>query len=145
MILTEHQEQYDRKHERSAGRPTTEELVMIRDSIMLPHMLTMSDKALQDVKRSTNLFRRYFERMLQMLMDRISKELFTLRREMKARNIKVFDDETHDGIIYHRYVCRGYEDQFGIVRETLRSEISFRLARYAEEVLRGRESAGRKD
>jgi hypothetical protein len=53
---------------------------------------------------------------------------------MKKRNIKVFDEETNDGIIYHKYSCRGYEDRFGIVRETLRTEISFRLANYAASI-----------
>lgn len=132
MLLTEHQEQYENRQNKSlAGRATSEELTMIRDIVMFPHMLTMCDKSLQEVKRSPNLFKRYFEQFLQLLMNKISKDLFSLRRELKLRNIKVFDDETNDGIIYHRYVCRGYEDKFGIVRETLRTEISFRLARYA--------------
>lgn len=132
MLLTEHQEQYENRHNKAlVGRATTEELTMIRDIVMFPHMLTMCDKSLQEVKRSPNLFKRYFEQFIQLLMDKISKDLFSLRRELKYRNIKVFDDETIDGIIYHRYACRGYDDKFGIVRETLRTEISFRLARYA--------------
>jgi hypothetical protein len=101
-------------------------------------MLTMSDKSLQEIKRSPNLYKRFFEQFIQLLMDRISKELFSLRRELKNRNIKVFDDETVDGIIYHRYVCRGYENRFGIVRETLRSEISNRLAKFASEIFNPR-------
>jgi hypothetical protein len=58
------------------GRATTEELTMIRDSIMLPYMLTMCDKSLQEVKRSPNLFKRFFEQFIQLLMDRISKTCF---------------------------------------------------------------------
>ncbi|QMV40239.1 hypothetical protein [Cohnella cholangitidis] len=136
MLLTEHQEQYQNRHNKSnIGRATTEELTMIRDSIMFPHMLTLCDKSLQEVKRSPNLFKRFFEQLIQLIMDRISNDLFLLRREMKSRNIKVFDDETADGIIYHRYACRGYEDKFGIVRETLRTEISVRLARYASSII----------
>jgi len=117
-----------------AGRASAEELTMIRDLIMYPHMLTMCDKSLQEVKRSPNLFKRFFEQFIQLLMDKISKDLFALRRETKSRNIKLFDDETQDGIIYHRYACRGYEDRFGIVREALRSEISVRLTKYSSEI-----------
>jgi hypothetical protein len=135
MLLTEHQEQYQNRDSKAqVGLATAEELTMIRDLIMYPHMLTMSDKSLQEIKRSPNLYKRFFEQFIQLLMDRISKELFSLRRELKNRNIKVFDDETVDGIIYHRYVCRGYENKFGIVRETLRSEISNRLTKYASEI-----------
>jgi len=137
MLLTEHQEQYEKRHDKAlAGRATTEELTMIRDSIMYPHMLTMCDKSLREVERTPNLFRRQFAQVIQLIMDKISREMFSVRRELKNRNIKVFDDETVDGIIYHRYSCRGYEDKFGIVRETLRSEISVRLAQYSAEVIR---------
>ncbi|RKP50047.1 hypothetical protein D7Z26_19735 [Cohnella endophytica] len=144
MLLTEHQEQYQNRHNKTlTGRATNEELTMIRDVIMFPHMLTMSDKSLQEVRRTPNLYKRLFEQAVQLIMNKISKDLFALRRELKNRNIKVFDDETADGIIYHRYVCRGYEDKFGIVRETLRSEISVRLAQYASSVFHP-ESEGNK-
>lgn len=136
MLLTEHQEQYQERNNKTLiGRATTDELRMIRDVIMFPHMLTMSEKSLQEVRRTPNLYKMYFEQFIELVMDRITKDLFALRRELKSRNIKVYDDETADGIIYHKFVCRGYEDRFGIVRETLRSEISFRLARYASSTL----------
>lgn len=134
MLLTEHQEQYKDRHKKQQGRATSEELTMIRDAIMYPHMLTICDKSIQEVKHSTNLFRRYFEQCIQLIMDRINKDLYALRKEMRARNIKIFSDEITEGIIYHRYACRGYEDQFGIVRETLRAEISVRLAKYAADL-----------
>jgi hypothetical protein len=135
MLLTEHQEQYmERDKKALTGLVTSDELTMIRDVIMFPHMLTICDKSLQEVKRSPNLFNRYFEQFIQMVMDMVTKDLFKLRRELKNRNIKVFDDETIDSIIYHKYACRGYEDKFGIVRETLRSEISVRMAKYASSI-----------
>lgn len=135
MVLTEHVEQYEARNEKkTSNHPTKEELTMIRDIIMLPHMLTLSDKSLQDVQRSSNMFKDLFARAVQLIMDRIGKDLHRLRRELRNRNIKIYDDETHDGIIYHRYVCRGYEERFGIMREALRSEMSFRFAKYAAEV-----------
>lgn len=116
------------------GRVTSEELTMIRDYIMLPHMLTMSDNSLQQVRRSSNLFKTHFEQIIHKVMDRITKELASIRHEFKQRNIKVFEDETFDGVIYHKYVCRGYEDRFGVVREVLRTEMSFRFAEYASNI-----------
>jgi len=135
MLLTEHQEQYENRGSRAVtGRVTSDELTMIRDSIMYPHILTMCDKSLNEVRRTPNLFKRQFGQFIQLIMDKVSREMFALRRELRGRNIKVFEDETVDGIIYHRYVCRGYEEKFAIVRETLRSEISVRLARYSAEI-----------
>ena len=137
MLLTEHQEQYENRGDRtSKGRITPEELTMIRDSIMYPHMLTMCEKSLQEIRRTPNLFKQPLGEFIQVVMDKISREMFALRREMRGRNIKVFEDETVDGIIYHRYRCRGYEDRFSIVREALRSEIGMRLAKYCADILR---------
>ncbi len=136
MLLTEHQEQYEnRGRQPLKGRITPEELTMVRDSSMYPHMLTMCDKSLQEVRRTPNLLKQPLGEFIQIVMDKISREMFSLRRELRGRNIKVFDDETLDGIIYHRYSCRGYEDRFSIVREALRSEIGIRLAKYCADIL----------
>ncbi|MBB6732688.1 hypothetical protein [Cohnella zeiphila] len=141
MLLTEHQEQYPSRNEPMIkGRPTTDEVTMIRDYIMLPHMLTMTDRAYQDILRSSNIFKSYFAAMTQLIMDRITSDLASLRRDLRSRNIKVVESETQDDIIYHKYYCRGYEDRFGIVREVLRSQISIRLAQYASELLKKGES-----
>ncbi|MFC4598924.1 hypothetical protein [Cohnella hongkongensis] len=136
MLLTEHQEQYENRGGQTLkGRVTPEELTMIRDSIMYPHMLTMCDKSLQEVRRTPNLFKQPFGEFIEIVMEKISREMFALRREMRGRNIKVFEDEIVDGIIYHRYACRGYEDRFAIVREALRTEIGVRLAKYCADIL----------
>lgn len=136
MLLTEHQEQYENRNKNlQTGRITTEELTMIRDAIMFPFMLTMCEKSLQDLRNSTHLFKQIYEQFIQIIMNYITKDLSKINRELRQRNIKIFSDETHDGIIYHRYVCRGYEDRFGIVREVLRSEISVRFTKYSMRIL----------
>lgn len=136
MLLTEHQEQYENRNKSlQTGRITTEELTMIRDAIMFPHMLTMCDKSLQDLRSSRHLFKQLFEQVILVIMDYITKDMSKINRELRQRNIKIFSDETHDGIIYHRYICRGYEDRFGIVREVLRSEISILFTKYAANIL----------
>lgn len=136
MLLTEHQEQYENRNKNlQTGRITTEELTMIRDAIMFPYMLTMCSKSLQDLQSSTHLFKQLFEQIIQVTMNYITKDLSKVNQELRQRNIKIFSDEAYDGIIYHRYVCRGYEDQFGIVREVLRSEISIRFTKYASRIL----------
>lgn len=137
MMLTEHKEQYDRRHEpKYVGRATAEELVWIRDAIMYPHMLTIAERAHQDALRSNNPFRQHFAALTQIIMDRITRELNLVRRQLRERKIRIDKDEMQDGVIFHRYWCRGYEDRFGIVRETLASEIRIRLGKYGEEIVK---------
>jgi len=108
---------------------------MIRDAIMYPYMLTMCQKSLDDLRLSSNLFKQQFEQLVQIMMDAITRDLATTKRGLYASKIKVWDDGVKDGILYYNYTCRGYQERFGIVRETLRSEISVRLTKYANEVL----------
>ena len=136
MLLTEHQEQYEnRKKSLQTSRITTEELTMIRDAIMFPYMLTMCNKSLQEVQNSKHLFKQVFEQIIQLIMDYITRDLSKLNKELRQRNIKIFNDEINDGIIYHGYVCRGYEDRFGIVREVLRFEISIQFTKYITRII----------
>ncbi|MFC3802742.1 hypothetical protein [Cohnella sp. GCM10012308] len=143
MLLTEHQEQYDAERSgptaigepaRAAGHPTTEEMVMIRDVILLPHMLTMAQKSIDDSKLSGNFMSQLHIAATQAIMDMISKDLYALRRELSQRRIRILSEEQVDLVIYHRYVCRGYEERFGIVREVMRAEISVKFGTYISKI-----------
>src|SRR5690606_37586433 len=99
MLLTEHQEQYDaRQTKPAAGRATTAELTKVRDLIMYPHMLTLIDRAIEDVNHSSNVFRRHFAKYLQLMIAAISKDLYALRKELRLLNIKAVEDETLDEV-----------------------------------------------
>lgn len=107
---------------------------MLRDFILLPHMEKMVEKSIADVENGTNILRRAHLMAGQKILDRIVKDLYGLRRELKQRNIRILNEEHADLVVYHRYFCRGYEDRFGMTRDVMRSEISVRLARYTSEL-----------
>lgn len=136
MLLTEHQEHYDNRGEQNySNRPTPEEFTMIRDYVLLPHMLTMVQKCVDDIDNSSYLLKKLFVAASQEVMNRISKDLYEIRRELKRRNIKILNDEQVDTVLYYHFVCRGYQDRFGIVREVMRAEISVRFTKYLKEIL----------
>ncbi len=135
MLMTEHQQQYDnRSQPKLTGRPTREELVMIRDFIIYPHVISMIQRSQEDVSSAQLALKAVIIRCLEYLMHRASNDYYSLKRELKSRNIKVMEEETNDGILYYRYFCRGYDDKFGIVRETLRTEIIQQMTRYTNEI-----------
>lgn len=118
-----------------SGRPTDEELALVRDSVILPHMLTIADRSMREVSRSQLPMKSYLLKSVQMLMDRVSLELFRVRREMKKRNIRMLAEEQADEVMYYRFVCRGYEERFGFVREVVRAELNGKLVSFASQVL----------
>lgn len=135
MLLTEHQEQYEsRNNPKPTGYATPEELTMIRDYVLLPHLLTILQNCLDEVQHSSNVLKRVYASLTQLLINRVTKDMYTVKRELSRRNIKILTDEQADLVVYHRYVCRGYEDRFGMVREVMRSEISVRLTTYINEI-----------
>ncbi|NRS15973.1 hypothetical protein HPY28_06100 [Brevibacillus sp. HB1.2] len=137
MLLTEHQEQYENRHDakNSHKRPTEDEFKMIRDCILLPHMLSMVQKSIEDIENHSNLLKQLYLTAGRALMSQISADLYSLRRELSKRNIKIMSDEQADMVMYHRFICRGYEDRFGMVRDVMRSEISIRLSMYIKELV----------
>jgi hypothetical protein len=144
MVLTEHVEQYEHRNEaKLLNRPTTEELTMVRDYVLLPLMLTMVQKAADEIKNSPNILRRHFMVSTQILMDRITKDMYSIRKELTKRNIKVVNDEQVDLVVYHKIICRGYEERFGMMRDVVRSEISVRLTKYLIEMSKLLEDYGK--
>ena len=99
-------------------------------------MLTMAENSLRETQRQQHLFRNLFVRGIKMVMDAISKDLSNLKKDLTRRQIKVWDDMNQDDVIYVRYLCRGYEDQFGVTREVLRTEIAKRFGQYIDRILK---------
>ncbi|WP_040950522.1 hypothetical protein [Gorillibacterium massiliense] len=130
MLMTEHQEQYDRKQEAKRSGPTPEELTMLRDYILLPYLLTMVERNYKEMTRSSMLLKKLFVFAAETLMDRISKDMHRLRRELSQRSIKVTGDSQEDMIYYYSFTCRGYQDKFGITRDLMKAQISIMLTQY---------------
>jgi hypothetical protein len=136
MMLPEHHEQYQARNEKAINnRPTQDELTMIRDSVLLPFMVTMTDNSILDVKNSRNVLRSLIETFLQHFLNLIRNEEIKLRRELSKRNIRVIKDVEEDMVMYYKYFCRGYSERFGIMREVVRAEISVRLKKFAHELM----------
>lgn len=143
MALTEHVEQYEARNETKSSRLTSEEYTLARDYILLPHMQTMVERSMEDIRASTNILKRLYLVAAQIVLNQIQREVRDLRRELSKRNIKVIHDEQVDLVIYYKIMCRGYEERFGIVRDVIRSEISVRLTNYLKDVAQFMEQYGK--
>lgn len=141
MMLPEHREALlerrnpESKGMRKAQLPTREELQWIRDSVLLPIMLTMIEKSGQEISLSTNTLRKLYAAATQVLMNRIHTELAAVKRELRLRKIKVFQDEREDLDLHYRYICRGYEDKFTIMRDVARAFISVKMGEHIKSII----------
>jgi hypothetical protein len=87
-------------------------------------MLTIVDKNSTEIGLTSYSLKGLYVQASQVLMTRIHADLSEVRKKMKVRNIKVFQEERVDSAIHYRFVCRGYEDTFAMMREVARAEIS---------------------
>ncbi|GGH27616.1 hypothetical protein [Paenibacillus segetis] len=113
---------------------TVEEMTMIRDYILLPHLEKMVQKSLADIEYSNNVLKRLYLMAGHTIIEMISSDLRRLRRELKQSNIKILDAEQSDYVVFHYYYCRGYKEQFGMSREAMRTELSWKLSKYISDL-----------
>lgn len=137
MVTPEFVDEYDQQYtgELDHGQIlSTQELSMVRDLILLPHIDTMVSKSLEEIERSGNILTRMSILSGRYIQNRITQDTYLLKRELKQRNIKVVVDEQEDFCVYHKILYRGYQKRFGMTRDVMRTEISLRLTRYISEL-----------
>lgn len=137
MIMTEHVDQYEQQDQKAAegGKMLTNaERTMIRDLILLPYMDTMVSRSMKEIERSGNLLTRMYLMAGRYIQNRIMKDTYRLQKELKQRNIRFIADEQDEFISYYKIFFRGYQEQFGLTRDVMRTEISLRLTRYTSEL-----------
>ncbi|MEK3721961.1 hypothetical protein [Paenibacillus sp. FSL H8-0034] len=140
MMLPQHKEalinrQNPDLESKPVQKPTAEEHEMILNSILLPMMLTMVERNGKEFEVSTNMLKRYYVAATQILMQRIHSEMVKNKNELRARKIKVFEDIRPDDDLHYKYLCRGYEYPFAIMRDVVKSRISIKMGEFVKALL----------
>lgn len=120
--------------------PTQEEFKLIRDSIILPMMLTIVEQNYRRIETTDLSLRKLYIAATQALMDQVHSDLVKVKKILRERSIKVMEEEKIDSTARYRVFCRGYEDSFTIIRDVVRAEISVRLGKYIGDLFRAERS-----
>lgn len=115
-------------------RMTVEEMTIMQEYVLIPHMLTMVNNAIDDLKHSKGFMNPLYLVAAYRLYDLIERDRKRLRREMDRRRISIMPDDQRDMVIYHKVICRGYEERFGVIREVMRSRIRVKMTEYMEKI-----------
>jgi hypothetical protein len=140
MMLPQHKEalierQNSEPEIKQVEKPTAEEHEMILNSILFPMMLTMVERNGKEFEVSTNMLRTYYIAATQILMQRIHSEMIKNKKELFARKIRVFEDVRPDDDLHYKYLCRGYEYPFAIMRDVVKSRISIKMGQFVKALL----------
>ncbi|OPH53003.1 hypothetical protein BC351_32620 [Paenibacillus ferrarius] len=134
FMSPEHSAALQQRHQQQpqTTMPTKEELEAIRDFVLLPMLLSIVEKNKQEIERTSYSMRTVFVKAANIIQNLMTNDLQAVRKLLKERNIKVFEDEMIDSNLRYKYICRGYEDKFVLIRDVARAELMKRLGKYSE-------------
>lgn len=119
---------------------TKEELTLVRESVLLPFLLTIVDRNINDLnngKAAQPLLQRLYVAAATAIKNDIEADLKRINKTLREQDIRIWEDDKRpreDGSRHYRFVCRGYEDGFGIMREIAKAEIGSRLKAYVQRI-----------
>ncbi|UJF32277.1 hypothetical protein [Paenibacillus hexagrammi] len=122
----------------SAALPTAEELYLIRESVLLPFLLTIIDKNVGELQSSleTPLKSLYLAAADRLVAD-IHKDLVRINRTLRSQNIKIWREEHNENQkdeLHYKYRCRGYTHELEVLRQTAKAELRVRLTLYVRQL-----------
>lgn len=112
---------------------TEQEGQLVKQLALLPVVLDVLERDIAALQTVPLKMRGIYVQCLQYAQDQATLDLSHVRKQLRQRGIKVYEQRrTHLGIEL-QYVCRGYEHQFSILWSFVKAEVerwlrqSFRL------------------
>ncbi|RAP76991.1 hypothetical protein [Paenibacillus montanisoli] len=134
FMSPEHKAQYlEQKNEEMQGKPqalSQQIMITVRDSVLLPMMMNVIEKNRKEIERSNYSLKGLYTASADALLDLVHDDLVKVKKELRELHIKVIEDDRIDDAIHYRFIYKGYEHKFALMRFVVRSEISVRLGRY---------------
>lgn len=123
---------------RAPMEKTEQEADWVKRSIILPIVLDVLAHDIRVLQGSKAKMNRLYIRYLQGLQDRVSLELYHIRRQLRLSGIKVFRQERAKLGVEAEYLCRGYRHRFTMLWGAVKAEVEVELDRFMGE---GRQAA----
>lgn len=137
MFLPEHREQHNERGKPNGNHskfPTAEEMENIRQYILLPIMMTIVENNCRTIETSQYPLKKLYVVASQVLINLLHQDLVFTRKKLREGNIKVFEEGEVDTALHYRFICRGYEDKFAMMRDLVRAEINIRFSHYISKI-----------
>ncbi|WP_261132442.1 hypothetical protein [Bacillus sp. Marseille-Q3570] len=108
---------------------TKEESLLIDRFILYPMLLTILNRDIQIFQRSPFKFTQPYVLWIENRMTEISNELHHIRKEMKAKNIKVSFHQRYEDTSEYNIIVRGYHEVIKYSNFHLRNQAELTLQR----------------
>jgi hypothetical protein len=119
--------------DRAPMERTEEEAELVKRSVILPVVLDVLAHDIRVLQGSRAKMNRLYIRQLHALQDRVSLELYHVRRQLRRAGIKVFRQERARLGLTAEYLCRGYRHSFTMLWGVVKAEVETELDRFMRE------------
>ncbi len=137
MMLPQHKEQsLHLGQENSVSEPpTSKELNLMRDSIILPVTIEIVHKKRMELEMIDLMFKVAYLEVTKILTRSLQKDLQKTKKALIEKKIRLQEDSRETTQIIYRYFCRGYEDQLVITKNYMRDEIGRKIDTYLKNLI----------
>ncbi|WCF11524.1 hypothetical protein NDS46_31700 (plasmid) [Paenibacillus thiaminolyticus] len=104
----------------------------MKSMLLMPYVLDVLERNIErmtfaDLKMS-KLFISHFEKV----QDTITKDIYSLRKTMREKGIKILEEKKCKNHLHVRYICRGYTHSMSFLWSKVRTDVEVILAKYLD-------------
>lgn len=112
--------------------PTQDEIIAVKNAILLPLMMEMCDRSCKELEQGKGLFNTLHLAAARSLIDAIHDDLVVSKKFLFSRKIKMYPDPENKLRCEYRF--RGYVGEMTLLRDVAKAEIAVRLGEYIKDI-----------
>ncbi|MGC6589119.1 hypothetical protein ACPV3A_29760 [Paenibacillus sp. Dod16] len=109
-------------------RLTDEDLALVKNYLKLPVVMDVLQNNMDKIETSDLKMKALFAAHLRSLSDKVNRELYDVRQEMRKRGLKVYEEHRSVKGISAKYLCRGYNHEMNLLWALVKSETETKIA-----------------
>lgn len=109
-------------------RLTDEDLALVKNYLKLPVVMEVLQNNMDKIESSDLKMKALFAAHLRSLSDKVNRELYDMRQEMRKRGLKVYEEHRSVKGISAKYLCRGYNHEMNLLWALVKSETETKIA-----------------
>jgi hypothetical protein len=109
---------------------TKDELEMVKEAVLFPVMLDVIQNDIEKVRKINLKLDLLLVTSLENIQDQIFKDSRELKRQLKERGVKIYEERHTSLGIEAEYKCRGYQHHLSLLWSLVRSAILRKASSY---------------
>lgn len=99
-------------------------------AIFLPMVLTILNRDLSAIETASFKLKKPYLHLIEHTMKMVQKDLYTIKQQMKKKNMKVYEKQRDEAFTLFSFMYRGYEEEHNYFNPRIRNEVQQLLESY---------------